>query len=81
MKGFADSPAVLRHLTVPVFLEFEDEPYVIVRVSGGDVKVEMQNRLSGAVAVVGEDVVAVKLKAFDRCLRYPVSGAQQTVER
>jgi len=76
-----DSISILLHLAILVFLELEDEPYVVVRVARSDMEMEMENGLSGSMAVVGEDVEAVKLKAPDRCPRNLMSGVQKAVER
>lgn len=81
MNGFTDPFSILRHLALPVFLEFEDKPDVIVPVAGGDMKVKMENGLSGNKTVVGKDVETVELKAFNRCLSDPVGGFQKAFER
>lgn len=65
-NGSTNALAEPSNLTVAIFLQFENELYVIVFVSRGDVKMEVKDRLSCDLPVVGEEVEAFELQRVDK---------------
>lgn len=54
------------HFAFRVFFQFEDESDFIIRIARRDVKVEMENGLSGDPSIVCKQIVSLQRKRFDQ---------------
>ncbi len=68
-EGLSDLLRIRRHFAGTIRFELEDETDVVVRVAGGDMKVEMKHGLTCDTTIVGKQVEAFESQRLNHAAR------------